>query len=270
MIMVDNSNIIAALYKEGSRIIKQYQSSFLLESEKIELKKSCERWKENVLGFIDSYPESQSRRDTHRRFENFFKTLENCEKSIDCCEWVDVITKDLLKLDEMIKMPEIVSQGKTRDVSQQIPVNNKVFIVHGHNDLIKEKVARTLTALGLEPLILHEQPNYGKTIIEKFESNSNDVGFAVVLLTADDIGKAVSSSDDCRKRARQNVILEMGYFMAMLKRSHVFLLMDDDIEKPSDIYGVVYQPIDKEGAWATRLVKELKRCGYHVSADDLP
>lgn len=145
-------------------------------------------------------------------------------------------------------------------------MTNKVFIVHGHNEAVKEKVARVVEHLHLKPIILHEQPDGGKTIIEKFEENSANVNFAIVLLTADDIGKA-KEEEDYNPRARQNVIFEMGYFMGRLSRSHVFLLLDKDVEEPSDLNGIVYTPI-KDG-WDKKLVKELKACGYKVDANDL-
>lgn len=95
--------------------------------------------------------------------------------------------------------------------------NKKVFIVHGHNEEIREKVARTIEKLRLKPIILSEQANAGKTVLEKFEANS-EVGFAIILLTDDDLGKSKTEAD-LHKRARQNVILELGYFFGKLGRS---------------------------------------------------
>lgn len=149
---------------------------------------------------------------------------------------------------------------------KMLKLTNKIFVVHGHNEAVKEKVARVLEKLKLQPIILHEQPDGGKTIIEKFEANSDNVNFAVVLLTGDDEGKSNNSSD-YKLRARQNVIFEMGYFMGRLSRSHVFMLLEDGVEKPSDLDGIVYTSL-KEG-WQQSLVKELKACGYKVDANDL-
>ena len=66
-------------------------------------------------------------------------------------------------------------------------LSRKVFVVHGHDDGVREAVARFLQQIGFEPIILHEQPNQGRTVIEKVETHG-DVGFAVVLLTPDDDG----------------------------------------------------------------------------------
>ena len=144
--------------------------------------------------------------------------------------------------------------------------SNNIFIVHGHNDTMKLAVDRTITQLGLTPIILHEQPNKGRTIIEKFEELSEDIGFAIVLLSADD------TMQDGKHRARQNVILELGYFIAKLGRDNVVALHDTstDVELPSDILGVIYEHYDNPyGAWRYKIVQELKQAGYNVDANAL-
>lgn len=163
--------------------------------------------------------------------------------------------------DEKQGILEITPQDKSS-------ISNKIFIVHGHDSAIKEATARTLTKLGLEPIILHEQADGGRTIIEKFEENSSEVGFAVILLTADDDGKAKKETS-YKSRARQNVVFEMGYFVGKLGRNRVFLLLAEGVEKPGDLDGIVYTPIDFNDGWKLKLVKELKACGYNVSADKL-
>jgi len=155
---------------------------------------------------------------------------------------------------------------ENKDCKTKPIMTNKVFIVHGHNEAVKQEVARFVEHLKLEAVILHEQVNRGRTIIEKFEANSSDVNFAIVLLTADDEGKAITESD-YQKRARQNVIFEMGYFVGKLSRSNVFMLLDDGVEKPSDMDGIVYTSLKDD--WKTMLFKELYDCGYKVDPKDL-
>ena len=145
-------------------------------------------------------------------------------------------------------------------------MTNKVFIVHGHNQAVKLEVARFIEHLKLEPIILHEQTNLGQTIIEKFETSSRDVNFAIILLTADDDGKSKTETN-YKGRARQNVIFEMGYFIGLLSRSHVFMLLEDGVEKPSDLDGIVYNSLSED--WRTNLFKELQACGYKVDPNDL-
>ncbi len=144
-----------------------------------------------------------------------------------------------------------------------------VFVVHGHDDEAKQHVARVLSQFGLTPIILHERPNLGQTLIEKFEKEA-DVGFAVVLLTPDDFGYAKSDGISAAKlRARQNVILELGYFVGRLGRNRVFALKRSDVEVPSDFAGVVYTSYDPEGAWRITLAQELKAAGFQVDLNKL-
>src|SRR5690606_12147790 len=103
----------------------------------------------------------------------------------------------------------VQSKGSTETVLKP-SFSRKIFIVHGHDDGAREAVARFLERIGLEAVILHEQANQGRTIIEKVVAHS-DVGFAVVLLTPDDEGCAKGGKPE--PRARQNVLLELGYFI---------------------------------------------------------
>jgi predicted nucleotide-binding protein len=137
-----------------------------------------------------------------------------------------------------------------------------VFVVHGHNEGVRESVARFLERLQLEPVVLHEQPNKGRTIIEKFTDYA-DVSYAVVLLTADDRGgTSAASFAEQRPRARQNVIIELGYFLGRLGRDRVCALYEDGVEIPSDYDGVIFVPL--AGDWQLRLARELNAAGLPV------
>jgi predicted nucleotide-binding protein len=163
---------------------------------------------------------------------------------------------------------QISSDSQSAKIKNNI--SNKVFVVHGHDDAVLHHVCRLLKDLSLEPIVLREMPNSGRTIIEKFEEYS-DVGFAVVLMTADDMGAALehAQSGAYAPRARQNVIMELGYFTAQLTRSRVAVLTEKSVEVPSDILGVVYTELDKSAAWRTLLGKELKAAGYNVDLNKL-
>nr|VFK59004.1 MAG: Predicted nucleotide-binding protein containing TIR -like domain [Candidatus Kentron sp. TC] len=151
--------------------------------------------------------------------------------------------------------------------SQSTPSEtDKIFIIHGRDGGTKETVARFIETLDLKPVILHEQSNRGRTIIEKFEKHA-EVGFAIALLTPDDRGALQGHEKDLKPRARQNVIFEFGYFMGRLGRQRVCALTKGDVEPPSDWAGVVYIPLDGPGAWKMGLVKELKAAGFEVDAN---
>jgi predicted nucleotide-binding protein len=147
--------------------------------------------------------------------------------------------------------------------------SRKVFVVHGHDEETKSKVARFLDKLGLKPIILHEQPNSGRTIIEKFETYSDDISFAVVLLTPDDVGGVASTSNELKSRARQNVVLELGYFIGRLGRSRVCALYKGNVELPSDYQGVLYIELDAPGAWQAKLAQEFVQAKLPIDLNGL-
>lgn len=136
---------------------------------------------------------------------------------------------------------------------------SKVFIVHGHDEELKEAVARLVERQGISAIILNEQTDGGQTVIEKLENNSNVSG-AICFFTPDDVGNKKGNSD-MKERARQNVVFEAGYFIGKLGRNRMVLLADGTIELPSDINGVVYT--DKDD-WKIKTLKELKAMGYKI------
>lgn len=160
-----------------------------------------------------------------------------------------------------------IKNNGTTDSVLNLPISKKVFIVHGHDGEARETVARFLSIIGLDPIILHEQANKGRTVIEKVEHNS-DVGFAVVLLTPDDQGR--SKTEDCLEdRVRQNVLLELGYFIGKLGRERVCALRRGKVSIPSDFAGVVWEEMDISGAWKLALARELRAAGHEVDLDKI-
>jgi predicted nucleotide-binding protein len=147
-----------------------------------------------------------------------------------------------------------------------VPTSNKIFIVHGHDEGALNGLARFLEKLKLEVIILKEQPNQGRTIIEKYEASAAEVGFAVVLLTPDDVG-STAVVEGQNQRARQNVIFELGYFAGKLGRGRVCLLRKGNVEIPSDLFGVVYTEMDPAEGWKQALVKELKAAKIDFDAN---
>lgn len=138
-----------------------------------------------------------------------------------------------------------------------------VFIVHGHDGEAKVTIARFLSKLlRSEPIILHEQPDRGRTVIEKFEDHAATVGAAIVLLTADDEGCAVGQA--AQPRARQNVVLELGFFLGKLGRGRVSILYEPGVELPSDLSGILYIELDQRGSWRNAIARELQAAGLTV------
>jgi predicted nucleotide-binding protein len=92
------------------------------------------------------------------------------------------------------------------------------------------------------------------------------VGFAVVLLTPDDVASSKSTPAQS-DRARQNVIFELGYFAGKLGRGRACLLQKGSVEIPSDLHGVVYIELDEKGAWKNSLGAELKAASLEFDAN---
>ena len=151
------------------------------------------------------------------------------------------------------------------EASTNEKTSNIVFIVHGHDNEAKTVVARTLELLGLEVRILHEQPDNGNTIIEKIEDATENAAYAIVLYTECDVGRAKEKNEtENRYRARQNVVFEHGFFMGCLGRERVCALVKGDVEKPSDLDGIVYTSMDEAGAWKMQICKNMKAVGIDV------
>ena len=176
-----------------------------------------------------------------------------------------VLESMIEEIEEYWEEDEQSSKSSNSGVKTQ-KSTNEVFVIHGRDEGAKQTVARFLERLSLKPVILHEQPNEGRTIIEKFEDHAH-VGFAVVLLTPDDVGSLKEEKTNLKSRARQNVIFEFGYFIGKLGRKRVCALVKGDVEKPSDYDGVLYIPLDDSDGWKMRLIRELKTAGFEVDAN---
>jgi predicted nucleotide-binding protein len=179
---------------------------------------------------------------------------------------VDDITKKIIS-ECKLEVSSVSILDKTVNEKNMSQTNGgdkiKVFIVHGHDTSVKSEVARFIEKIGFEAVILHEQANEGKTIIEKIEHYS-DVGFGVVLYTPCDVGASSKDKKDLNFRARQNVVFEHGFLIGKIGRSNVCALVKGDIEKPNDVSGVVYIDFDGGEAWKYRLAKEMRTSGYEV------
>ena len=217
-----------------------------------------EQWRSELLIFTNQYLSG------HILYRELLEVLESYK------------TKTLLSLSDSIgTLKAIASDSEffrqstsTQSNMEEIITmahSNDIFIVHGHDEGAKEEVARFTEKIGLTAIILNEQANSGKTLIEKFEKYSN-VGFAIILYTPCDKGKA-QNDPKYKSRARQNVVFEHGYFVAKLGRERVCTLKKHDVEWPSDLSGIAYIPMDNQ--WKYKVIDELKAAGYSVSKDSI-
>lgn len=249
---------------------QQYRERSINSKKKLEdLSAEWQRWSDYNLELLRRLFDSPTIADEYKVSSGFFSLSSRLQQQIAtfhrrvnvCITRLESI-RDRLEL--IPESPHISSPTSTNSATP----SHDVFIVHGHDEGARESVARLVERLGLRAVILHEQSNVGRTIIEKFE-DSSDVGFAVVLLTPDDMGYPRDEPNQSAPRARQNVIFELGYFMEKLRRERVAALYKEGVKLPSDIHGVVYVSMDDGGAWRFKLVEEMKAAGLPIDMNDV-
>jgi predicted nucleotide-binding protein len=138
-----------------------------------------------------------------------------------------------------------------------------IFIVHGHDTGAEDEVALVIERLGLRAIILHEQPDTGKTLIEKVERHA-DVRFAVVILTPSDVVHSKTTRSKAQPHVRRNVVLDLCYFLGKLGHSRVYALLKGRVEVPTDIGDVLYSTMDDAGRWHITLTKALRAAGLDL------
>lgn len=192
----------------------------------------------------------------------------------------DALHRGLKKLGDLVERLELAVEPSELQPAARTPnrgareagtTNRNVFLVHGREASgFREQAARYLRELGLNAIILAEQANEGRTLIEKFEDKALEAGYAVVLLTPEDTAYGPGEEPPSRpNRARQNVILEVGYFMASLERGGVAALVQEGVEVPSDMLGIAYIPLDEGGVWKSLLGRELAAAGFDIDLSEL-
>ncbi|HHK6005717.1 TPA: TIR domain-containing protein [Neisseria subflava] len=208
---------------------------------------------ETIVGIVKEYNKS----------DPFLALFYSREKASKDNQYTQDITDDILEEAQNLLSTAVLEPKKEQPIS-----SNKIFIVHGRDHNLLTQVENALMKLGLNPIVLQEQANNGKTIIEKIEE-CTDVGFGIVLYTPCDEGRLKSEDGELKPRARQNVVLEHGYLMGKLGRERVCCLVSDDVEFPSDIQGVVYTSAKNVGQWKYDLAKELKAAGFDIDMNKL-
>lgn len=164
---------------------------------------------------------------------------------------------------------ERIDLHETKNTALSKDVNTKrVFIVHGHDTNVRNEVELFIRSIGYEPIILCKRADKGNTIIEKIEREAKDVCFAIVIYTSCDLGKD-KTSNELKPRARQNVVFEHGFMCAHLGRERVCALLEDGVEQPGDLLGVIYKPLDAVGAWKYQIADEMKVVGLEVDKNQI-
>lgn len=282
---MDYFNILIVTSDNREELIEDLSESTLLEK----IVKPYELSKTIFINGTTIYPNSISRIHIRKSSEKY-KTISNNLYEREALNlfhmhrneiiaspqvtYMDAFWKGEDVLDKYIQGPpgyKKIDIAKSDKSTMNITQSKRVFLVHGHNEEMKQSVARFLEKLDLELLILHEQPGKGRTIIEKFE-NYSDVCFTVVLLSADDLAFVKGDNhENSRFRARQNVILELGYFLGKLGRDKVAALYEDGqfIEIPSDYTGVEFISYSGSNDWKLKLAKELKESKLNIDLNKI-
>ena len=202
---------------------------------------------------------------SHEVWESYLRTIcssygRRTPPSAGLIEAVQTEMRDLASVADKLGLSQTEPEASIPAASSGELPADKVLIVYGRNEEAKEKVARFLMKLQLEPILLDEQAARGRTLIEKLETQW-PIAFVVVLLTGDDVGGLAPEPRTLRPRVRQNVVFELGFSIAKLNRERVCALYEEGVELPSDFHGVEYKPLDAAGAWKAKLAKELHEAG---------
>lgn len=232
------------------------------------------KWNDYNVEYLSRCFDVSSISDNHSNLLGWGALVVNASPQQRVKSFQDGIGRQITSLESILERLDLIPEANPTNLANSSSHKvasgdvNSVFIVHGHDETAKVTVARFVEKLGLNAIILHEQPNKGQTIIEKFESNASNVGFAIVLLTPDDIAASKASPENTMLRARQNVVLELGYFCGVLGRDKVCVLYKDEVEIPSDYLGVIYTPFDNGDGWHLKLAKEMKEAGLDIDLND--
>lgn len=209
-------------------------------------------WKETGSGIYNAYNYQSERERDH---QNAFRRQMEQAKGI-ILSAVDALTERVSESNEDASPSESSFDTK------------KVFIVHGHDNNVRNEVELFVRSIGYEPIILCKRADKGDTIIEKIEREAKDVCYAIVIYTSCDLGKD-KNDVDFKPRARQNVVFEHGFMCAHIGRSHVCALLEEGVEQPGDLKGVVYKPLDTAGAWKYQIADEMKAVGLDVDKNKI-
>ncbi len=255
---------LTALLEEGKTL---RNSNILSEEDLKRLESQTSQWRDFVAEYLLRVFDNDSVKKSFTSAYGVMVMAMDINDRISNFEH-DIAAK-ITSLESIIRRLELIPESpQTQSSAQNTSTNNgitnskKIFIVHGHDEASKTLVAEYVKSIQLDPIILHEQANGGRTLIEKLEHYSDDVGYSIVIATPDDKGFEKNEQPESAKpRARQNVIMELGFFVGKLTRKRVCLLYQEGTELPTDLLGIVYIPFDEAENWKLLLARELKNAG---------
>lgn len=180
--------------------------------------------------------------------------------------------------DDLLKEAKSVTE-RLEDIAEQAAIApDSIFIVHGHDEIALDEVKAFVSSIGVRPIVLRESAGPDQSLLQRFFRVAGEAKFAVVILSADDVGAARVQFDEpsvgersLQFRARQNVILELGFFYGQLGWDHVFVLLKQpdrvfpNFEMPSDIGGAVYDRMSQTGRWKQELQERMRKAGFRVT-----
>jgi predicted nucleotide-binding protein len=227
-------------------------------------------WDEYNVTLIESAFTTSEEAETYRWWPGIAVGTDDLHEQIkELTEDIEERVRRLRSLRGRLGLFAVVSTLAPNRPTKPGPTERAIFLVHGRDNAAKHGVARFVQSVtGITPRILAEQANLGQTIIEKFERHALNVSFAIVLLTADDEG-GLKGAHDLKPRARQNVVLELGWFIGAIKRENVAILCEPGIELPSDALGLAYISLTGDDGWKLQLAKEMKSSGLSVDLSKL-
>ena len=189
---------------------------------------------------VSKYKENQVERFINltghfKKFSTDIVSLDNKNKNLN---------KELNKMSTLAMKVANMCEEKAQEIetdNEQIfvkPMGNKVFIIHGHNTEILKELKKNLEKSGIEPIVLSEKPDDGKTVIEKFEHYARYSSFAFVIMTKDDFVEN-NAEPEPYYQGRPNVLLELGWFYGRYGRDRVMILKEKGVKMPSDLNGII-------------------------------
>ncbi len=257
-----SQNLLTERIKAGRELLQRSAAPDLDTESLLNLWTEFNHWRNNNRIWLGNH----LGREVRREYEEILNTWRDSndvflktELMANALPW-EISTLESIR----DRLPSLLSAHEAKSFGSRASHDAPIFIVHGIDTLRAESVAHTVaSATGRETIILHDQPNSGRTLIEKFEEHAAAVSYAIIVLTADDKGSRADETG-ARPRGQQNVILEMGYFYGLIGRDRVSVLLRPGVEKPSDMDGIVYITFDDNRAWKTELLRELKHAGFDV------